>query len=672
MLPILLVACNSGTDKPAVDPEPEQEVYGIPTELMDNTTDPCSNFFTYSNGTWLNENPIPETESSWSSFSELTERNNKILRTILEEAMAKTDAAKGSNTQLLGDFYSTAMDTAKLEEEGMKPILGELESITAISNTDELLKQIAMNHRRRVGSLFYMGIRPDAKKSDEYAVQLWQGGLGLPDRDFYFAEDERMSSIREAYVDHVSKMFQLMDYDEETAKKSAETVFAFEKELASASRDRVATRDAEKNYNKFSGTEFDAMYPDLNWSLYFETAGINLPEVLVAGQPEFFTQVNTMLTSRPLEDWKTYLRWNLINNTAPFLSSAFEKQDFDFYRGVLRGTRKMKPRWKRSLQNTNGMLGELLGQEFVKVAFTPETKAKADAMVQNLIASLRERLDQLDWMGDETKKHAYAKIDKLRTKIGYPDKWKDWSKLELDRSSLIQNVLRCNEISYMRMIDKMGKPINKDEWFMSPQTVNAYYNPVQNEIVFPAAILQPPFYDPNADDALNYGGIGGVIGHELTHGFDDQGNRYDADGNLNNWWTPSDSANFRSKADRVIAQFDAYEPLEGMNINGSLTVGENIADLGGLVIAYNAYQKSMEGQERKTIDELTPEQRFFLAWGQVWKGQYRQEAMEQQLRTNPHSPSEYRVIGPLSNIPEFYHAFGCSAPETEEGHIEIW
>jgi putative endopeptidase len=650
---ISMTACkNSKTENEAAHKS-------IDVKNLDTTVSADADFFHYANGGWIKQNPIPETESRWGSFNELRDKNREILKKILDEASGDKNASKGSSKQLIGDFYFSGMDSARIEKEGLNPLKADLDNISAIKDVNGIVDEVASLHRYGIYPFFGMYIDQDAKKSTEYATYISQAGLGLPDRDYYTKTDKASEEIRAKYLAHVTKMFQLMGEDEATAAKDAKAVMNIETKLAGASMTRVESRDPYATYNKMAVSELAKTVPAINWNNYLAKVGIkqNLDSVIVS-QPKFVKEVNSLLTNPDVESVKAYLRWHLVHSMAPYLSSNFVNENFAFNGTVLNGVKALEPRWKRVLDNTNGNLGEALGQEYVKVAFTPEAKAKALEMVNNLKAALKDKINGLDWMSEGTKKQAQNKLATMVTKIGYPDKWKTFDGLEIDRNSYAKNVMNASAYEFQRMINKLGKPIDRTEWLMTPPTVNAYYNPAMNEIVFPAGILQPPFFDANADDAVNYGGMGAVIGHELTHGFDDQGRQFDAQGNLKDWWTKEDAEKFKNKAQVVVKQFNGYQPIPGENVNGSLTLGENIADLGGLTISYAAWQKSQEGKKTtEKIDGLTPEQRFFLGWAQVWRVNERPESTKQRLITDPHSPAMFRVNGPLSNMPEFYKAF---------------
>ena len=654
---LLFTACNSSNSaKPAA--KKSTDFLGVDLKSMNPNVVPCDNFYEFANGEWLKNNPIPETEARWSSFNEVRDRNMNILKGILEAA-ASTENEPNTNQQKIGDFYAAAMDTVNLEKAGFSPLKRELAMIDAIKTKDDLVKVLVHQHQNIVNSLFDMGVEQDFKQNDQYAVLIGQGGLGLPDRDYYLKDGERFENIRDEYVNHIEKIFLLIEMNEENAIKYASEIVKLETELATASMTRVELRDIESQYNKMTVAELKQLSPEFNWELYWSELGVSI-ETVIVNQPEFFKKVNEVLANTSMDIWKNYLKWHLLKRTAAKLSSDFEQQHFNFYGTILSGTKKMQPRWKRVQGVINTSLDHPVGMEYVKVAFSEENKKRVNEMVDNLFAVYRDRIKNLDWMSEATKEQALIKLNAISRKLGYPDKWKDYSTLEIKRDSYVQNFLRANRFHFDDNINKLGKPIDKTEWGMPPQIVNAYYNPLMNEIVFPAGIMQPPFFNPEADDAVNYGSMGAVIGHELTHGFDDMGNKFDAAGNLKEWWTEEDRENFNKKAQIIVEQFNGFEALDSLYVNGKLTLGENIADLGGVSIAYEAYQRSLEGKERKDIDGFTPEQRFFISYGQVWKGNYRDQALRQLIYTNPHAPGNFRVLGPLSNIPEFYDAFTCS------------
>lgn len=666
LLPSALFAQGASSDERHVP---------IDTRNFDTSVKPTEDFYQYANGGWVKNNPIPPDQSQWGSFNELQENNFNVLHGILDDAAMRTDAPKGSNLQKVGDFYASGMDSAAIEAAGVKPLAEEFGKIDGMKSADDLIAEIAHLHTFGAGVPFAFFVAQDAKKSTDVIPQLYQGGLGLPDRDYYTKDDENSAKTRNQYLAHLKKMFELLGDNEQTSTLNANTVMIIETRLAKASMTRVEQRDPEATYHKMVVSELDALTPDFSWSRYFTYLGLPSPGNINVGQPNFIKETGVMMKEVPLKDWKTYLRWHLINAGSDYLSSAFVNEKFEFNGKVLTGAKELRPRWKRCLQTVDGKIGEALGQLYVERAFPPAAKTRAVELVQNLRSSLRDRIKTLDWMGEETKQQALRKLDAFRVKIGYPDKWRDYSSLMIDRSSFVMNALRADQFEFTRNLNQIGKPVDRTEWGMTPPTVNAYYNPTLNEIVFPAGILQPPFFDFNADDAVNYGGIGAVIGHEMTHGFDDQGRQFDADGNLKEWWTKEDAAHYLTRATMVEKQFNNYVALDTQHVNGKLTLGENIADLGGLTIAYIALHKSFEAKGKpQPIDGFTPEQRFFLSWGQIWRNNTRPEAMRLRLNTNPHSPGRFRCIGPISNMTEFMEAFNAKegSPMVRSERAKIW
>jgi len=647
--------------------------WGFSLANLDHSCKPCDDFYQFAMGGWMKSNPIPPQYSTWGTFTQLNDNNLVALRGILETA-SKSSAPAGSNEQKIGDFYASCMDTAAIEAAGLKPIAADLSAIDAISDRQALDGVIVLLQRQGAGVLFRLYSGQDYKDSSKVIAQATQGGLGMPDRDYYLRDDDKSKQLRAAYLQHVSNMFQLAGDPAEKADSEAKTVVAIETALAKASKTRVELRDPEKNYNLKSLSEMDAITPNWSWQTYLRALGAPAVDQVNMRQPGFFKEMSQQLSAVPLDDWKIYLRWHLLHASAPGLPEKFVMENFDFYDKKLNGTQEILPRWKRCVQSTDRNLGEALGQLYVEKYFPPAAKARAKEMVDNLIAALRDIIPTLTWMGPETKKEALAKLDAINVKIGYPDKWRDYSKLSITRSSYGANTVHSFEFEYARQLGKIGKPLDRSEWGMTPPTVNAYYNASLNEIVFPAGILQPPFYNPNADDALNYGGIGAVIGHEISHGFDDQGSKFDGQGNLNEWWTPEDRKNFTERGDCVVDQFNSYEVEPGLHQNGKLVLGESIGDLGGLAIAYAAYQKSIAGARPKDIDGFTPEQRFFLGWAQVWGTNQRAEAARLQTNTNPHPLARFRANGPLSNMAAFARAFGCKKGDTmvREQSCKIW
>jgi putative endopeptidase len=647
--------------------------WGFAETNLDKTCKPCDDFYKYAMGGWMANNTIPSDRPSWSIGAQLQENNFTRLREIAEAAANAKNPANPTE-QKVGDFYSTCMDTAAIESAGIKPISDELAAIDKMNDPQALIAEISALHKINSRVLFAFNSTQDFADSTKVIGDANQSGLGMPDRDYYTRDDDRSKKLRTDYVAHVAKMFQLAGDPADKANDEAQMVMKIETGLAKASLTRTQLRDPKANYHKMSVAQLKELTPDFPWETFFASLGLpGLTETNI-GQPDFFREMNHQLNTVPIADWKTYLRWHVIHVAAPSLSEAFVQENFNFYSKDLQGIAELQPRWKRCILSVDRNIGEALGQLYVEKNFTPDTKARAVQMVQNLIAALRSDVPTLSWMTPETKTAALAKLEAFHIKIGYPDKWRDYSKLTVNRTSYEGNVRRAAAFENARELAKIGKPVDRIEWDMTPPTVNAYYNGTMNEIVFPAGILQPPFYDPKADDAINYGGMGAVIGHEISHGFDDQGSQFDAQGNLKNWWTADDRKNFDERATCVQKQFDGYEVEPGLHQNGKLVLGESIGDLGGLTIAYAAYEKSLEGKSRQDIDGFTPEQRFFLGWAQAWGSNQRPEAARLQTNTNPHPLSRFRAVGPVSNMPEFAAAFHCQKgdPMVREQSCKIW
>ncbi len=650
---------------------------GYDIASMDKNTAACTDFYQFSNGTWLTKTEIPPAYSSWGAFNVLAENNRKTLHDILEESAKNTKATKGSNEQKIADFYASCLDEGKRQAEGMKPLVPELARIDKIKTTADVQSEIAYLHRHGISTLFGFGSLPDLKNSSMVLAFAGQGGLSLPNRDYYTKADEKSVKLRDEFVKHIANMFQLVGDTPDQAAKNAQTVLAVQTRLAENSRTPIALRDPTKQYHMMNPAQLKELTPNFSWDAYRKGVGAPVTGDINVAHPEFFQAVDKMLVDVPVADWKTYLRWHLITSAAPSLSSKFETENFNFFGKTLQGRKEQLPLWRRCVSATDGSLGEALGQVYVSRAFTPDSKTRMKAMVNNLIVAFRERLQQLNWMSDETRKQAIAKLDAFGQKIGYPDKWIDYSNLEVSRESYLANVLRSNEFDQKRDFNKINKPVDRKEWGMTPPTVNAGYNPLNNDISFPAGILQAPFFNPAADDAINYGAIGAVIGHEITHGYDDQGSEFDASGNLKNWWTESDKKNFDGRATCVVNQFSAFEAEPGLHLQGKLVSGESIADLGGLYVAFDAFQKSLEGKPRPAdIDGFTPEQRFFLGWAQVWAEKYTPEAARLQSQSDPHPLSRFRVNGPLSNMPQFAAAFQCKSGDAmvrpDADRCQVW
>jgi putative endopeptidase len=628
---------------------------------MDTGVKPCDNFFQYANGNWIKNNPIPADRSTWGAFNELYDRNLTALNQIA--LAAALNPTPDQNSKLVGDMYMSALDTAKIEAAGAAPLQPEFARIEALKNASDLIALIATQHVRGINPAFNFAVSQDATDSTQTIAVLGQGGLGLPDRDYYFKDDQKSKDLRTGYVNHVKKMFVLLGDAADIAEKNAQTVMTLETKLAQASNTKVEMRDPKANYNPKTLSQLQSDAPEVNWQNYFNGIGLKQPGSFNLAQPKFFKTLAKEINSTSLADWKTYLRWHTVNDSAPILSKAFADERFDFFGKTLNGQKEQLPRWKRMVQLTDNALPEAMGKLYVEKNFPGPAKQRTLDLVKNLRSAMNERIQKLEWMDDATRNLALKKLESFAIKIGYPDKWRDYSGLKLSRDSLVQNVAAANEFEFKRQLAKVGKPVDRNEWQMSPPTVNAYYNPEMNEIVFPAGILQPPFFDANGSDAANYGAIGMVIGHEFTHGFDDEGRQYDAQGNLKSWWTEAAEKNFNERAALVEAQYNQYKPLPDVAINGKLTLGENIADLGGIKMAYLAWQKSQQDKPAgATVHGLSPEQQFFVAYGQVWRSHARPEAARLRLATDPHSPPEYRIRGSLENMPEFLRAFNCSAP----------
>jgi putative endopeptidase len=676
-LALLLVFCLAALSPLAHPFASKQSGRGVALSYMDTSAKPCQDFYQYADGQWLTSSPIPADRSSWGAGSEMYEQNQVVLHQILEDAAKDTSAPKSSSAREVGDFYRVGMDEAKIEAAGAKPLADEFARIASVKDAASLQAELARLHRMNINPAFSPSAYQDFKDSTKIITWLYQDGLGLPDRDYYFRDNDESKQLRQAYVAHIGKMFELLGDKPEQAAAEAKTVMEFETRLAKASMNVVEQRDPQALYHKMDVAALDKLAPNISWSRYFASLGLNNPGDINVGQPEFFKEVSAMMTGVPVGDWQTYLRWNVIDDAAPYLSSAFVNENFNFYDKTLAGRKELRPRWKRVEDTTDTLMGEALGQLFVAKMFTPEAKARALAMVMNIKAALRDRIAALDWIGEDTRKQALRKLDAIRVKVGYPDKWRDYSALKIDQGFYVQNVMRAREFEFQRNLNKIGKPVDRDEWGITTPTVDAYYNSNFNEIVFPAGILQPPFFDPAADDATNYGSVGMIIGHELTHGFDDEGHKFDADGNLKSWWTDSDEKNYAARAALAEAQYNDYVGIESLHINGKLTLGENIADIGGAKIAYYALQKSLAGKPRpKEIDGFTPEQRFFIAFAQSWRRNTRPEALKLLIQTDPHSPPRFRVLGVVANMPEFTRAFGCQPGDPlsrpESAQVRIW
>jgi putative endopeptidase len=643
---------------------------------MDFTKKPGDDFQGYAGGIWLTNNPVPAKETSWGSFRIVRDFNVKAVRVILTEAAADKSAAPGSVKKRVGDFYAAAMDSLTIEKAGFSPAQQDYQRAGSVQNAAQVIDEIIYQRVNGIANpLFGFFVGQDRKHPQTMAVQVSQGGTTLPDRDFYLKEDARSKKIQAAYNNYLTTLFTLAGESEETAKKRAEVVFGLEKKLASAQMSRVEMRDPYKTYNKFSITDFSKKAPSFEWATTLTKLKTSGQDSILVNSPRFFSVADSLLKVVPMSEWQTYLQWNVLKSAAPYLHKPFVDANFT-YNQVISGQKIPTPRWQRMSNLTDGTIGELLGQLYVEKHFKPEAKVRMDEMIKNLVKAYEIRIKNLEWMSDVTKKKALDKLNAFTPKIGYPEKWRTYEGLEINSNSFFQNLQNAGRWGYAEMVAQLGKPVDKKRFGMTPPTVNAYYNPVNNEIVFPAGILQYPFFHPDADDAFNYGGIGAVIGHEISHGFDDSGSQYDKDGTLRNWWTAEDLTKFKERAKRLQEQFDAYTVLDSVHVNGKLTLGENIGDLGGLNAAYEAFKMTPQGKSNKKIDGFTPDQRFFLAWAQVWRGNMLPDTKAQQIITDPHSPGEYRTIGAPVNMDAWYKAFnikpGDKLYKKPEDRIRMW
>ncbi|HYO55295.1 M13 family metallopeptidase [Archangium sp.] len=679
----LLLGCtassrNTQTDVAARQPAPVQSSkprsLGVDTRNFDSSVRPQDDFFRYVNGTWLKTAQIPADKARYGSFIELRDKSEAALRAIIEEAAAAQDKKAGTDLQKVGDLYQSFMDTARIESLGLQPVRGDLDRIAALKDKQALPELFAALARMGVQTPFSLYVGQDAKQATRYITYVSQSGLGLPDRDYYFKPEPRFAETRAAYLTYIETLLGLAG--EKDPAGAAKAILALETSLAEKHWERVRNRDREATYNLKSVAELEQLTPGFSWTRYLKALEADKTPGVIVRQPDYFQALDAVLTKTPLPTLKQYLTFKLLDEVAPLLSSPFEQAEFLFRGKTLQGLQENRPRWKRGVEQVDGALGEVLGKLYVERHFSPESKTRMQELVKNLRVTFEKGIDQLEWMSPDTKAQAKAKLAKFNVKIGYPEKWRDYSALTVSGDDLVGNVKRATEFEVRRNLGKLGKPIDRLEWGMTPQTVNAYYSSTMNEIVFPAAILQPPFFDPEADDATNYGAIGGVIGHEISHGFDDQGSRSDGDGNLRDWWTSGDKSAFEQRTGMLADQYSAFSPLQGMNVNGKLTLGENIGDLSGLTVAFKAYKLSLGSQEAAVIEGFTGDQRFFLGWAQVWRTLHRDDALRQFLLTDPHSPGEYRVNGVVRNMPEFYSAFGVKEGDgvylPPEKRVKVW
>lgn len=662
-------------------PKQEKEVLpGLDLANMDQTVSPGADFYRFANGGWLDKTEIPADEGLWGGFGELRDRNDKVVLEVLERAAKNANYKEGSDERKAIGFFNVGMDSLLAEKIGPAAVANWFSRIDGINSNEDLQKALADLHRSGYDLFHNVFVMGDLMNSDWNAFYFGSGGLGLPNRDYYTKTDPKSIEIREKYLTHVGNMLSLARATD-NPEQAAQAVMTLENRLALASKSPIEMRDIPALYNKRSVADIQQVAPVLNWSVYLNDIGISTIDTIIVMEPKFMEEMSRVITETPLEDVKTYMKWCVVNRAAPYLNHDLVKADFEFYGKTIRGTQEMRPRWERVLGNTNRAVGEALGKVYVAETFPPEAKQQADEMVQNILKAFEGRIKNLEWMTDSTKAQALKKLASTTVKIGYPNKWKDYGDLEVGTSgesySYLGNIENAARWNFSKDIQKIGKEVDKEEWAMTPQTVNAYYNPLNNEIVFPAAILQPPFFNFNADPAVNYGGMGAVIGHEISHGFDDQGSRFDATGNMVNWWTETDRRQFEARTDALVAQFDAYEALDSLFVQGKLTLGENIGDLGGLAAAYDALQLHFQKYGKpEPIDGFSQEQRFFISWATIWRTKYRDESLRNQIMTDPHSPGMYRAIGPLVNIDAFYEAFGIKETDPifkpADERVRIW
>jgi putative endopeptidase len=667
------IACISILLVTASCQKKEDLTSGINKKNMDTLVKPGDDFNKFVNGNWEKKTQIPADKASYGAFSILYDQSQKDVKGIIEEA-AKADNAQGSDEQKIGDYYASFTDRKTRDSKGISPIQPEFAKIDAIKNYNDLAAYFGRANRLGLNTPFSLSVYTDFKDPTKYTPITWQGGLGLPDRDYYLSADAKMKETRIKYLAHLETMLKLAGLENPVAK--AKTIMALETTLATSQMKKEDTRDMQKLYNPYSVKDLKILMPDFDWSSMLKESGFDKEKKLVITQVEYTKSLNSIIKATPIDTWKDFLKWGVIHGAATNLTTEIDNQNFDFYGKTMTGTEKQKEDWERAVTRVNSGLGEIVGKVYVKKRFSPEAKEKMTVLVKNLLKAYAESIKKLNWMSEATKKEALKKVDKFMIKIGYPDTWKDYSKVAIAKNDLFGNTERATAFEYQRNLDKLGKPVDRTEWGMNPQEVNAYYNPTLNEIVFPAAILQPPFFDINADDAVNYGGIGAVIGHEIGHGFDDQGSTFDGDGVMKNWWTPADLKAFKLKTNALVEQYNAFKAFPDLNINGAYTLGENIGDLGGLSIAIKAYKMSLNGKEALVLGGYTGIQRVFLGWGQVWADKTREKALRQQIATDPHSPANFRVNGVVRNVPEFYEAFNIKPTDklylAPEKRVKIW
>lgn len=662
---VVIVSCNKSE---------KQDLHsGVMLKNMDTLVKPGDNFTEYVNGTWLKNNKIPADKSSYGSFDMLSDKAEENVKAIIESA-AKGEHKDGSNEQKIGDYFDSYMDVKTRDSKGIEPLKPQFAKIAAIQNYSDLARYFGESAKMGQTAPISVGVIEDFKDPKQYMLYTWQGGIGLPEKEYYMLQDAKSKEIRQKYEAHIAKMLELSGIPDGTAKASR--IMALETLIASKHMRKEDTRNMVALYNKYAISDLGKLAPDFDWNAMLTAAGIRNQDSIVITQVDYTKAVNPIIRQTPIDTWKDYLTWGAINNAATSLNSALDKQNFEFYSKTLYGMQEQRPQWKRAVSAVSNAMGEIIGEEYVKRHFTPEAKERMTSMVKNLLKAYEESIKSLDWMTADTKKEALDKVKKFTLKIGYPDKWRDYSNLKVVKGDLYGNKLRADEFEYNRQLNKLGKPVDRTEWTMTPQTINAYYNPTMNEIVFPAAILQPPFFDMNADDAVNYGGIGAVIGHEIGHGFDDQGSTFDGDGVMRNWWTEKDQAAFKQRTGALVTQYNEFKVFPDLHVNGEYTLGENIGDLGGLSIAVKAYKMSLKGKKAEVMDGFTGMQRVFIGWAQVWSENSREEALRSLVASDSHSPAKFRVNGIVRNIPEWYEAFHVKPTDSlylaPEKRVKIW
>ncbi|GAB2527715.1 M13 family metallopeptidase [Rufibacter soli] len=679
----LAVSCSKSMtteQKPAAEvavatvPQEETQLRsGILKANMDPTVNPGDNFTAYVNGAWVKKTEIPADKAAYGAMYILNDKAQEDVKAIIESS-ATGKFANGSEEQKIGDLYEAYLNTKVRDSIGLKPLQAEFQKVEAIKNHKDLARYFAYANKYGITAPFSIGVTEDFKKPTQYMLLTWQGGLGLPEREYYFKEDAKSKEIRTKYVDHINKMLTLAGIAK--GKEKASQIMALETKMAAKHMKKEDTRNIAALYNKYAIKKVPSLMPDFDLTGYLQEAGMSGQDSLVVTQVAYMKAVNDIIKTTPISTWKTYLHWALVNNSATILTTALDQQNFEFYNKTLSGMQKQQPQWRRAVGVVNGNLGEMVGKVYVKKHFPPQAKERMQILVGNLIKAYESSIKELDWMTEETKAQALDKLSKFTPKIGYPDKWRDYSALQIAKNDLYGNMKRATAFEYQRNVNKLGKPVDRSEWGMTPQTVNAYYNPPLNEIVFPAAILQPPYFDMDAEDAVNYGGIGAVIGHEIGHGFDDQGSTFDGNGVMRNWWTEKDQQEFKKRTNALVAQYNEFKVFPDLNVNGAFTLGENIGDLGGLSIALKAYNNSLNGKPAPVLDGFTGTQRVFIGWGQAWLSKAREEALRNQVSTDPHSPATFRVNGVVRNVPEFYTAFNVKPTDSlylaPEKRVKIW